>query len=335
MLQNKQDRRQLSREIWEEVFQDTPPFLDLYFSRVYHPEETDLILDYKDNQALAHTGRLSFFLRIFGERIPASYISGAATRASHRGQGLMPQLLHSSHTKMYQQGKVLSFLIPAEEWLYSYYHDKMGYASVCYRAKISNPHPTSPIVRRLQQTPSVEGYLDYRKARKAWLFGHIEHTYPQWCNAIYDAVLSGGGYLSHEGILRYVGTKSKEQLILQEQPSSYHAEETIVPLSFSSIASSTPSSTNSVEIFPHGMLRAINIPRLLSLYAKKHPSQAMQFDLFDPELVPNTGRYRIQGGTLLFHPYSADRLQPQAYTPNSLLEEIFSSDPIYIDLMLD
>ena len=43
---NPLDRRQLSREIWQEVFGDGDGFLDLYFGRVYQDDETDLLIDY-------------------------------------------------------------------------------------------------------------------------------------------------------------------------------------------------------------------------------------------------------------------------------------------------
>ena len=43
---NPLDRRQLSREIWQEVFGDDDAFLDLYFGHVYQDSETDLLIDY-------------------------------------------------------------------------------------------------------------------------------------------------------------------------------------------------------------------------------------------------------------------------------------------------
>ena len=147
---NPLDRRQLSREIWQEVFGDDDAFLDLYFGHVYQDSETDLLINYGGApKAIAHTGRVSYTFRLWGERIEAAYISGAATISRERGRGLMPSLLRSAHTKMYQTGKLFAFLIPAEPWLYDYYQRKFDYAKVCYR---SVSQPNSP---RLTPPPQL------------------------------------------------------------------------------------------------------------------------------------------------------------------------------------
>ena len=191
---NPLNRRQLSREIWQEVFGDDDRFLDLYFGHVYQDSETDLLVDYASApKAIAHTGRVSYAFRVWGERIEAAYISGAATLSSERGRGLMPALLRSAHTRMYQTGKLLAFLIPAEPWLYDYYQRKFGYAKVCYRS-VSTPSTSTPPPSPLCRQIGTEGYIHYIKQRQWWPMGHLEHTYPQWKCVIEDALLSGGGY---------------------------------------------------------------------------------------------------------------------------------------------
>ena len=155
---NPLNRRQLSREIWQEVFGDDDRFLDLYFGHVYQDNETDLLVDYASApKAIAHTGRVSYAFRVWEERIEAAYISGAATLSSERGRGLMPALLRSAHTKMYQTGKLLAFLIPAEPWLYDYYQRKFGYAKVCYRT-ISTPAASGGGLYTLYPTTSAVAY---------------------------------------------------------------------------------------------------------------------------------------------------------------------------------
>lgn len=321
---NPLNRRQLSREIWQEVFGDDDRFLDLYFGRVYQDSETDLLVDYASTpKAIAHTGRVSYAFRVWGERIEAAYISGAATLSSERGRGLIPALLRSAHTRMYQTGKLLAFLIPAEPWLYDYYQRKFGYAKVCYR---SVSRPTDPHLIPLPQLcrqASAEGYIHYIRQRQWWPMGHLEHTYPQWKCVIEDALLSGGGY-TQEGVVRLLQGGECSQFVATQLPIKEG-------LAYHQVV--TPPLGEGFE--PHGMMRLVKIPQLLALYAKKHPNVEWQFDLFDAMLRPNTGRYRLEKGKCLFTLLPLRSLQKNILTPSLLLEQLFADNPFYIDLMLD
>lgn len=321
---NPLDRRQLSREIWQEVFGDDDRFLDLYFGRVYQDSETDLLVDYASApKAIAHTGRVSYAFRVWGERIEAAYISGAATLASERGRGLMPALLRSAHTRMYQTGKLLAFLIPAEPWLYDYYQRKFGYAKVCYRSvsRSISPNLTPPPL--LYKQANTEGYIHYIQQRQRWTMGHLEHTYPQWKCVIEDALLSGGGY-AQEGVIRLLEGGECSQFVATQLPIAEG-------LAYHQVV--TPPLGKGLE--PHGMMRVVKIPQLLALYAKKHPNVEWQFDLLDAMLRPNTGRYRLEKGKCLFSPLPPKFLQKNILTPSLLLDQLFAENPFYIDLMLD
>lgn len=320
---NPLNRRQLSREIWQEVFGDDDRFLDLYFGHVYQDSETDLLVDYASApKAIAHTGRVSYAFRVWGERVEAAYISGAATLSSERGRGLMPTLLRSAHTRMYQTGKLLAFLIPAEPWLYDYYQRKFGYAKVCYR-NVSTPSTSTPPPSPLCRQIGTEGYIHYIQQRQRWPMGHLEHTFPQWKCVIEDALLSGGGY-TQEGVVRLLQGGECSQFVATQLPIKeglpYHQ---VV----------TPPLGKGLK--PHGMMRVVKIPQLLALYAKKHPNIEWQFDLFDTMLLPNTGRYRLEKGKCLFTPLPPKSLQKNILTPSLLLEQLFADNPFYIDLMLD
>lgn len=321
---NPLDRRQLSREIWQEVFGDDDRFLDLYFGHVYQDDETDLLIDYGGApKAIAHTGRVSYTFSLWGERIEAAYISGAATISRERGRGLMPSLLRSAHTKMYQTGKLFAFLIPAEPWLYDYYQRKFDYAKVCYRSVFQPNSPRLTPPPQLCRQASAEGYLHYIRQRRGWTMGHLEHTYPQWQRIIEDALLSGGGY-TQEGIVRMLQGGECTQFVATQLPIkeglAYH-QVVMPPLG--------------EDLEPHGMIRVIQIPQLLSLYAKRHPGVECQFDLFDAMLCPNTGRYWLEKGKCLFMPLAPRALQKESLTPSLLLEQLFRGNPFYIDLMLD
>lgn len=324
-------RKEIAFSIWKEVFQDSDTFMSLYFQEVYRDEDTLLFVDYKNNKGIAHVQILPYQIAFAGASCKAGYISGAATMPEHRASGLMPKLMRRALVYMYQRGDIFSFLIPAEEWLYSYYRVKAGYASVAKRALFSaTSGNNNRVVENISSDCSVERYKKFIRSRKqGWRFPHIEHSYRQWRAIVKDAVLSGGGERD-SFLVRYLGSVTQRV---------FTAEKFGEKLSF-------PEDTKTQIVTPyfffpdshlekHGMLRIIRVEDALQLYAKAHPKKKQTWDLMDAEIPKNTGRYRVFSGKVLFQSLPSDKLSRQALTPSQLAEEIFSEDPLYIDLMLD
>lgn len=122
-------KKEWSKWLWEQCFDDEKAFVDFYFSRIYKDEYT--YLSYVGDRAVSHVEALPYLLSFQGDRYPIHYISGACTLAEFRGQGLMQQLMAAALQDRAEKGDDLSFLIPANEGLFDFYA-KMGYQTLCY-----------------------------------------------------------------------------------------------------------------------------------------------------------------------------------------------------------
>lgn len=128
MIQFADEHTELSvRQMWKICFEDSDEFMDLYFSRKY--KNSDTLLYIEDGVAVASLQMLPYDMRFYGVVIPTAYISGACTLPEYRGRGYMKELLLASYKVMQQRKIPISFLIPAEDWLYGFYA-KYGYERV-------------------------------------------------------------------------------------------------------------------------------------------------------------------------------------------------------------
>lgn len=279
-------KKQLVYEIWQEVFNDDDAFLDLYTQRVYRPNETLLKANWGDESPIVHVGFPSFLFYFRGNFLKTSYISGAATKATARGNGYMQRLLRATHRKMHSRGVLFSFLIPQEPSLYHYYSVKASYfpiGSVRRLTLTERPSFTTP-------TPELyKRDLDWRKRHLPQPF--ILHSYQQWLTAYHNASLYGGGaFVSEEHGL----------LFLEQEKDTW----------ISTIPSSTQQSAvgQVSEPFPYGMARLIHIPLLLQLVAKLNPTLSEAFFLYDKDIPANCGFYRIENGVASFYPQPLEKI---------------------------
>lgn len=341
------DRKSLARTIWKEVFGDDERFLDLYFTRVYRCDETLLFVDYNRETAVSHLGMPVYLINWNGYLVRAYYISGAATLPEARGKGRMQSLMRTAHMKMYSRGALFSFLIPAEESLYDYYEETADYVPVAKARTLfrrREEFENDQQLPRENQNGALHGaYLRDVQLRGLCFQSHIHHTFESWYTALLCAQLYGGGAVVVEGqpLLLFESSTSSKWTMLAVFPNS-----------------GTPRSNDIGSAYRHGMLRLINVAGVLRLHARQHPHVSLQFDLYDRDLMPNSGRYRLEGGKLLFTPFrgaplkrlaaAADDLRKtglkkgttpsthqQLYTPVSLASRLFPNAPFHFDLLLD
>ena len=112
------------KALWKLCFDDSDEFTDLYFSMRYKDEINMAIRE--GGKIISALQMIPYPMTFCGEVISTSYISGACTHPGYRAHGAMRQLLKETHRRMYEEGVLLSSLIPAEEWLFGYY-GKSGY----------------------------------------------------------------------------------------------------------------------------------------------------------------------------------------------------------------
>ena len=114
----KGEERIRSRALYDEVFvEDADAFSELYYQI---KAQDNQILVAEDNGAIVSMlHRNPYTFRFRGTSIPAEYIVAVATKVTYRHQGLMRELLTKALRDMYADGRPFTFLMPADEAIYT------------------------------------------------------------------------------------------------------------------------------------------------------------------------------------------------------------------------
>jgi predicted acetyltransferase len=117
------DKREVA-DLWQDVFQDSKEFTELFFSRVFKPEHTLVVK--RDKRIISALQMVPCEIKIADRILPSAYVCGVCTLPSERGKGIMNRLMTEAMNVMRQKEYALSILIPAERWLFDFYK-KFGY----------------------------------------------------------------------------------------------------------------------------------------------------------------------------------------------------------------
>ena len=124
-----QDKGMLT-DLWQEAFHDSPEYIDLFFSRVYKPENTLVIK--RNGFIISALQMIPYQVKLKSQIQPVAYICGACTNQFERGQGLMTALIEFAKCEMKKRGYAFTVLIPAEASLFNYYR-KIGFKTPIYQ----------------------------------------------------------------------------------------------------------------------------------------------------------------------------------------------------------
>lgn len=114
----KADERIRSRELYEEVFvEDADGFSELYYQ--IKARDNQIIVAEDDSVIVSMLHRNPYAFRFRGGSVPADYIVAVATKVNYRHQGLMRALLTKALRDMYEDGRPFTFLMPADEAIYT------------------------------------------------------------------------------------------------------------------------------------------------------------------------------------------------------------------------
>jgi GNAT superfamily N-acetyltransferase len=117
------------KELWAEVFGDEAEYIDLFFDRMFRPEDYVLLCGRDgggSESILSMASLLPVDLVSDGERFPVSYLYGMATRPSEQGNGFGLKLLKHAAEYCKSIGKAGIALQPADRGLLRFYK-KAGY----------------------------------------------------------------------------------------------------------------------------------------------------------------------------------------------------------------
>ena len=110
--------------LWQEAFGDDESFINAFFKSFYTPQNVPVFVI--DGEIAAMLFLLDGELSIGGKRYPAYYLYAASTKKSHRGKGLMTELLDFSARTAADRGQAFICLKPGEKELFDFY-EKRGY----------------------------------------------------------------------------------------------------------------------------------------------------------------------------------------------------------------
>ncbi|MBR5725297.1 MAG: GNAT family N-acetyltransferase [Muribaculaceae bacterium] len=115
------------RHLMQTVFNDSDKALDIFFSRVYHPNGN--YCRYHQGQVVSAAQALPYQLLYHGQQADVVYLYAVGTLPEFRGQHLIARLFKYMHRGLLCQGKVFSTLLIEQEGLQEMY-EKLGYAQV-------------------------------------------------------------------------------------------------------------------------------------------------------------------------------------------------------------
>ena len=114
----KDEERIRSRVLYDEVFvEDADAFSELYYQ--IKAQDNQILVAEDSGAIVSMLHRNPYTFRFRGTSIPAEYIVAVATKVTYRHQGLMRELLTKALRDMYADGRPFTFLMPADEAIYT------------------------------------------------------------------------------------------------------------------------------------------------------------------------------------------------------------------------
>lgn len=328
------------------IFGDSAEFMKLYFEGVSRFQQFPLcVYQYSREQLISHLLVQYMLLNWGGNICQVGYISYGGTSPEYRGKSFYARLLKAAHMQMRQRGALFSFLIPAGEGLYSYYKNVAQYVEAAKARTVIKSSSSKSDGRSVQLNDAFTAAQrrslycnEQRKRERLSPQPYLVHTYDWWQAAVKNVEMFGG--------FAEAWPNDAYSVRLWERSEKFPNM-----LKAAVLPDEQPANSNEKlsSCYLHGMVRLLNIPRIVALYAHLHPTEELRFALWDDEIKGNSGNYRVQKGNLLFSSFSSaeERLiQKKAvtsnshsncplYTPVQLTHLLFANTPFLLDGLLD
>ena len=293
------------KELWQLCFHDDERFVNLLFDNLYRDENT--VCFEKGGEVTTALQMLPYRMSFGETSLDVSYISGAATRPEYRNRGLMGRLLKESFEIMRSRNIPLSALIPAESWLYDYYASK-GYASVFFRQELNFTSAHwfygDGYHRITVSMDELYRFFDEQMRRRSCCIQHGREDFNVICGDIY---LDGGDVVAladsanRLSALAFVAPGDdavfvKELLAInvEAKEAMLHEVQSVFP-GYSLRVFTEPTSENGSAVLM-GMIRIVDIRRVLESVAKNNRSLRRVFRVHDSLLPVNDGVFLVEEG---------------------------------------
>lgn len=311
-----ENKRTHIKSLYDSSFPQDKPWNQWFFDNVYKDDE-GLIL-YEENKPVSCLLLQAYDFLFHGRNVRLAYISGAATHYKSRGKGYMTMLMKEALRTGYERGDALACLIPANRRLFFFY-DKFQFASVVF-ADIER-------YTAIHAFPITEGYTvadpDYASFNRLERLrdATVLHSEKDFENILEDIAHDGGVAVrindsDGQPLAMVFGTANRDEIHFKEilgidknaVDMAMGTIKTRLGVELPAVAWLSPTES-STQLRPRGMMRIVNVEKVLSALADSHPEINQTVKVRDRIIEPNNGIFILEKGKC--RKLAADAEQPE------------------------
>lgn len=299
------------RRIWSECFNDSPEYVDMYFSRVY--DDADGMTLEKNGKIVSSLLLQRYSISFHGSELPVSYVAGAATRRNARGKGYMSELMVEALYASAERGDMLCTLIPAHDWLYFYY-DRFSFSTVFYvdaqRFTSFHTFPVSGSYKVVDDPYAPEVYRAFERMERE-RGGAILHSGRDFLNIFDDLRLDTDGRMAvmaddEDRIVSMAWGVVRDDMVVVNELLGDDADartaalrrlrELYGPMPFKVLAPASENEGSRRKLYARGMARVVNVMMCLEAMASAHPEWKCAIKVRDDLMPFNSHFYFVDKG---------------------------------------
>lgn len=303
-VMNEQKKKQYVKRLYDLAFTKDISWNNWFFDHVYHDDNAMLIV--QEDTPLSCLILEPYTFKFHNEELPLAYFSGITTYYKARGRGYMRQLLTEALRTAFERGYAFSGLIPAERHLFFLY-DRFGFATVIFNdiERYTSLHRFANHEGFSISSPDFETYSMLEKSRPLSvihnmenfvnILGDIEHDEGIAVQATSDCGKKNAiGFATasdteiHVSELLFNDEAAKE-VVLGEIKNHFSLELPVV-------VKLPVVEGNYARLRERGMLRIINVEKVLNSLAAQYPEITMNIRIRDDIIEQNNGFFSIKSG---------------------------------------
>ena len=311
-------KKDLIRRVWNECFNDSPEYTDMYFSRIY--TDDDALLEVAEDGRPVSILQVHPYTMLFhGAEAQLGYICGAATARKYRGRGHMPRLMLQALDLSYERGDMMCALIPAHDWLY-FFFERFGFSNVYLadRQCFTSFHPFNTLADYYEvadnYAPEVYDAFAYYERQRG---GGVLHSRRDFLNILDDLSFRPSGTFvavgRHDAPVagmawgwdcgNFIQVNELLGIDHDARTGALHALRSVFPNRQFTVLAPADDSTRR-HLHSRGMGRIVNALKALDIIAGANPKYSATIRITDPLLEVNSHTYRLENGrcNIVDHP---------------------------------
>ena len=306
-------RKEDIREIWTESFDDSPEWIEMFFSQVYRDQ--DALTLSCDGRMVCSMMLQPYAMTFHGEIVPTSYICGAATIPAYRSKGYMTELMWDALLTSYRRGDMFCTLIPANAPLFHFY-EHFGFSPAFYRnvERYTSAHVFSP-QKAYTQIADTSTDMAYEVFNGLMMQRPccMQHTYQQWCQILMDNSVDGGSATvlmdeDGKGAAVILAVPTDDETVKVTELLARDADARLAALA----AVREIYGEMQIEVMgyldapqgretAYGSIRIVNAYRMLQTLADSYPEMKLSLRVRDSLLPQNSHIYIIDRGNVVIN----------------------------------